>query len=125
MEQNNKPLLKAALQCSLPVWLDEVKRYRRNELERRARAAGEILACFGDVLQFGGKAAAKMAKARKETRPVIDVWLEDGSEAVRSPTPALIFNALAEGLACAIALSDDGEAARSRLEYIERVLFVE
>lgn len=104
----------------MPLWSQRVAQYRPETRLERARAAGELLACFGDVLQF-------RAKARKAGdtvfRDLIDMWLAETRpyhEFKPSPTPGEVFNALAEGIACA---THEGDCSAEVLDLRRRYVW--
>ena len=110
-----KMLLSIALSAAVPLWAEQVARYRPEARVERARAAGEILSCFGDTLQF-------RPKTKRETnvhRDLIDIWLAGEHNPKPPPTPGEVFNALAEGIACALHGGDcNEEVLELRRKYV-------
>lgn len=76
-----RDLLRIALECAVPLWIEQLRDRDPSYLLERARVCGQVLAEKGDVLQFKSKKAGASAEA---------------------------FNRLAEGLACAALLADGG-----------------
>lgn len=90
-----------ALSCALPLWQVRTQGYDDATAQLRARAAGAIVAHYGDALQYG--------RGRNRGRNLIDLWvrqqqLDPGNLDAPwdgAPSPGEVFNALAEGLALA------------------------
>lgn len=108
-----------ALSAMVPLWQDKVRHYNAATRLARARAAGEILACYGDVLQFRAKARKAGGAAHRD---LIDAWLGetgDYHDLQPSPTAGEVINALAEGIACALHEGDcDAETMELRRRYV-------
>lgn len=96
----------------------QVSAYNSETRLQRARAAGEILSCFGDCLQFRPK-----GKPRQDSgRSLIDIWLRGDHAPKPSPYPGEVFNALAEGLACVLCDEGSAEVVDMRREAIQKML---
>ena len=96
-----KMLLGTALSAAVPLHMAEVGRWTVDTRLQHARAAGEILACFGDCLQFRPKTACNDAPMRD----LLTIWMAGDHAPKPSPRPGEVFNALAIGLACVLTLS--------------------
>ena len=79
-EQRRWDLLKLTLRVAVPLWLDERRHWPAEMLAARARECSQVVAAEGDTLMFGGK--------------------KGGS--------GRVLNHLAEGMACALLVSDGG-----------------
>lgn len=91
MLDGDRKLLSLALEIAIPFHRAKLESLPEETRLRIARHAGEVLACHGDVLQFG-------TPAKKKRKP--------GSE---SKSTAEVFNILARGLAAAASLGHDIE----------------
>jgi len=67
-----KMVMQTSLQAAVPLWIERVRDWPFEKRKERALWASEMVASKGDVLQYGGKPGEA----------------------------AIVFNALAEGLAC-------------------------
>ena len=100
---NEDMLLRIALQAAIPLYEQRISNYPPAVLIGRGRAAGELLGCFGDALLFRPK-----TRTRQDGRDLISLWLAGDHAPKPSPTPCEVFNALAEGIACAFHVSGGG-----------------
>lgn len=100
--------LRVALQCAVPLWQARIRGYDDATCLRRAKAAGDIIAHYGDALQYG--------RSKGDGRNLVDLWLRRGADEYgyrddpfkpTSPSPGEIFNALAEGIAIGLRMNPD------------------
>lgn len=120
-EQHTTFLLSVALDSAVPFWRDIVSKYRQDTMLARARAAGEVLSCFGDLLMF--RRQPKRAK-QPAARNLIDFWLAGDHFPRPPPTTAEVFNATAEGIACALCVDAPDDIKQMHMDSFRRLFAV-